>query len=186
MWFSRRRDPRIADELRFHRDRLIEDHMAAGMSRAEAERRAYLEFGGVAQIEEACREVRGRWLDDLVNDLRYACRTLSRRPAFFAVAVLSLALGLGANTAIFSLVNAVLLRSLPVDRPEELLFVTAAGTEGRSGAPPYPCFERFRSETSAFSEMAAFTTDHLAVQVDGAVEQVITSNCWASDRPSAG
>ncbi len=77
MWLGRRRDPRIGDEVRFHRDRLIEDYMAAGMDREEAERRAFLEFGDVAQIEEACRDVRGRWLEDLAKDLRYALR----RPA---------------------------------------------------------------------------------------------------------
>jgi putative ABC transport system permease protein len=60
MWFSKRRDPRLGDELRFHRDRLIEDYLAAGMDRKEAERRAFVEFGNVSHIEEACRDVRGR------------------------------------------------------------------------------------------------------------------------------
>ena len=105
MWRSQRRDPRIGDEVRFHRDRLIEDYMAAGMDRTDAERRACLEFGNVAQIEEACADVRGRWLDDLAKDLRYTLRMLRRSPAFSAVAILSLALGIRANAAIFTLIN---------------------------------------------------------------------------------
>ena len=84
MWLSRfrrfreRRATRLHDEIQFHRDRLIEDSMAAGLTRGEAERRAFLEFGGVPQIEEAVRDVRGRWLEDLAKDLRYAFRTLGR------------------------------------------------------------------------------------------------------------
>ena len=120
------------------------------------------------------RETRAapRWHDDFVTDLRYAWRTLVRTPGFSLVAVLSLALGLGANTAIFSVVDAVLLRSLPVHRPEELVLIATVGTKGTSGAPPYPCFERFRTETSAFAGMAAFATDDLRVRVGGTFEQV--------------
>ena len=82
MWFGRRRDPRIGDELRFHRDRLIDDYMAAGLDRAEATRQAFLKLGNVAQVEEAVRDVRGRWLEDLAKDLRYTLRTLRRSPGF--------------------------------------------------------------------------------------------------------
>ncbi|HZM59606.1 MAG TPA: permease prefix domain 1-containing protein, partial [Vicinamibacterales bacterium] len=94
-WRLWRRRPRINDELRFHRDRLIDDYVASGMDRREAERRAFLEFGNAATIEESVRDVRGRWLDDLSKDLTYAFRTLRRAPAFTVVAVLSLALGIG-------------------------------------------------------------------------------------------
>ena len=73
MKWLRRRDPRVRDELRYHRDRMIEDYVAEGMDRGEAERRAFLEFGNVAHLEEAVRDARGRWWDDFRLDLRYAC-----------------------------------------------------------------------------------------------------------------
>jgi putative ABC transport system permease protein len=82
MWFNRRSDPRIEDELRFHRDRLIADYMAAGMSRPDAERRAFLEFGNVAATLERVKDVRGRWLEELGRGIRFAARTLRKNPAF--------------------------------------------------------------------------------------------------------
>src|SRR5262245_52476663 len=121
MRFRPRQDPRVADELRFHRDRLVNDYLAAGLPRHEAERRATVEFGSLAGIEGAVRDVRGRRLDDLAADVRYTLRTLRRTPAFAVAAVLTFALGIGANVAIFSLINALLLRALPVREPDRLV-----------------------------------------------------------------
>ncbi len=87
-------------ELRNHFDRLVRDSIAEGMDPAEARRRARLEFGGLDQIREECRDIHGHWLEDAVRDFQYAGRTLRRSPAFLAVSVVSLALGIGANTAI--------------------------------------------------------------------------------------
>jgi predicted permease len=160
-------------ELRLHIDQLTREHMANGMSEPDARSAARREFGSPDLAKEQCRdERRTRLVEDLVKDTGYALRLLARSPAFALTAVLSLALGIGANTAIFSLVDTVLLRLLPVDRPQELVFLQVAGTEGRTGAPPYPCFERLRSETKAFAGMAAFAADHLRLQLDGGVEQV--------------
>ena len=104
-----------------------------------------------------------------MNDLKFAFRQLLKNPGFTAVAVLTLALGIGANTAIFSVVDTVLLRLLPVERPQELVFLRT--TEGTS-APPYPCFERIRDETRSFDGAAAFATDETKVEIDGVIEQV--------------
>lgn len=167
MWFRKRRDPRLGDEVRFHRDRLIEDYIAAGMDRRDAERRAFLEFGNVAQIEEAVRDVRGRWLDDLSKDLRYALRTLRRAPGFSIVAVLSLALGIGANAAIFSLVNAVMLRTLPVKEPHRLVQITRIASDGRPGTVSYPLFEYFRDNVKSISGAFAEATSSQSIMIDG-------------------
>ena len=161
------RNPRVADEIRFHRDRLIEDYLAAGMSRAEAERRAFLEFGNAAAIEEQVRDARGRVLDDLANDLRYAGRMLRRSPTFSTIAVLSLALGIGANAAMFSLVNAVMLQSLPVEAPARLIQMTRITPDGRPGVVSYPLFERFRDNVQSISGAFAQRSSDLPVTIDG-------------------
>ena len=162
MWFGRRRDPRIGDELRFHRDRLIDDYMAAGMDRAEATRQAFLKLGNVAQVEEAVRDVRGRWLEDLAKDLRYTLRTLRRSPGFSTVATLSFALGIGANVAIFTLINAVMLRTLPVREPHRLVQITRL-LDGHPGQVSYPLFEQFRDNVKSISGAFAQASVNQAV-----------------------
>jgi hypothetical protein len=114
----RRLESEMAAELRFHRERRADDLVAGGMSRAEAERLARLELGAVDGIKERCRQARGlRWADELVQDLRYALRLLRKEPAFTAAAVLALALGVGVNTAIFSLFDAIVGKPLPYAAP---------------------------------------------------------------------
>ena len=118
--------------------------MADGASEGEARRTARLRFGPPDSVREQCRDTRRVGvLEDLVRDLAYPTRVLVRSPGFALTAVLSLALGLGANIAIFSVVDAVLLRSLPVRHPEELVFIEATGTEGANGAPPTPASNGF-------------------------------------------
>ena len=172
MKWSRRRDPRVQDELRYHRDRLIEDYVAAGMDRAGAKRRAFLEFGNIAGLEEAVRDVRGRWLADLAKDLRYATRLLRRSPVFAAVAILSLALGMGANAAIFSVINAVMLRALPVTEPDRLALISRLNETGRPLWLPFPLYERLRDNLSSASGVLAMATSRETVFVDGEDDQL--------------
>jgi hypothetical protein len=117
-------DRELDAELRDHVERRTADLRTAGVPEAEARRRALAEFGGLDQAKEYCRDVRGtRWLEDLVSDVRYGLRMLAASRSFTIVAILSLALGIGANTAIFTLVNSLLLRTLPVRAPERLVFI---------------------------------------------------------------
>jgi predicted permease len=116
-------------ELRYHLDRRVLDMVQGGLSEEEARRRAAIELGGYEQVQEEVRDTWiWRWLDDALRDVRYAARSLRRSPGFTVTAVLSLAIGIGANAAIFSLVDQVLFRLLPVKEPERLVLVDWKGT----------------------------------------------------------
>jgi predicted permease len=150
-----RLDRELHDELRFHLDMLEQQYRARGMTEAEARAAARREFGGLAHTQEAYRDQRGfPWLETIVRDLCYSVRGLRRSPGFTAAAVLSLALGIGANTAIFSLFHALMLRLLPVERPEELvdLYKTGGWISGHSS---YPLYEAVAKRHDLFKDVAA-------------------------------
>lgn len=129
IWFRRRRYDELSASIREHLEEEIENLMEDGLSREEATRRAHRAFGNVTSIEEQSREAWG-WqrLESLLGDVRYAFRQLRRNRGFTATVVLTLALSIGANTAIFSIVNALLLRSLPYAHPERIGTIYARTT----------------------------------------------------------
>jgi predicted permease len=146
----------LDEELRFHFEQQIEKYVRSGLTRAEAVRQARLTFGGSEQMKAECRDARGvRWLEDLWMDLRYSLRTLRRSPVFLAVAILSLALGIGANSAIFSLIDAVMLRNMPVQEPERLVQFEKIRPEGNRGAFSYQLFTYFREHSQSFTDIFA-------------------------------
>ena len=158
----------LDDELRFHLERETDKYVKSGMSEAEAVRRVRLEFGGLDQVKDECREARGvSFVETLVQDLRYGARTLIHAPAFTACVVLTLALGIGANTAIFSVVNQVLLNPLPYPNPQELL----AARHNES----LPNLEDIQHQTNSFASSGGvnispmdFTGNGEPVRVHGA------------------
>ncbi|HEV3278331.1 MAG TPA: ABC transporter permease [Terriglobia bacterium] len=185
-------EEKLDSELRFHLDQRIAALVAGGMSQEEALRQARLEFGGLDQVKEECRDVGGSHIiETLVQDLRYGLRQFRRNPGFTLVATATLALGIGANTAIFSLIDAVMLKTLPVRRPEQLVLLKWA-SESRPGTVPwfvhslsgdsdqdstgrftstafsYPVFEGIRDGNEEFSNVLAFAdTDRLNVGIGG-------------------
>src|SRR5207245_6821097 len=123
--FRRRKmEDQLEKELRFHLDGNAVELVARGLSPDEARRRARLALGGPEQVKENCRDARGtRWLEDLLQDFRYAIRMLQKQPGFAVVALLTLALGIGATTVMFTLINGVLLKPLPFPEPNRLVEV---------------------------------------------------------------
>ena len=160
-------------ELRDHLQRLTDEYRRSGLSEPEARRRARLEFGGLEQVKEECRDVRGtRWLEEIAQDLRYGLRLLRQSPAFTLVAVASLALGIGANSAIFALVDGVLLKTLPVRDPERLVLLD-------DGSWTNPIWEQVRERQLQFSEgAAAWSGERFDLSRGGATQYV--EGLWAS------
>lgn len=192
LWGTIRRNPRdseMLEELRSHLELAREDMLRHGGSTEDALRAARLEAGGVVQAMEAMRDQRGLpWLDDVTRDVRHALRSLRRNPVFTAVALLTLALAIGGNTAIFSIVNAVLLRPLPYRSPEQLAMLwtedpTQNLREGRSA-----CWnvEQWRSQNQAFADIAVFDAVSTTLTAADGAEQIVGGSISSNLLPLLG
>lgn len=145
----------LDDELRFHREQQFEKYLQAGLSESEARRLVQINFGGPEQVKEECRDARGvRIMETLFQDVRYGLRMLRKAPGFTAVALLTLALGIGANTAIFSVLYGVLLRPLPYTDAARLIVLNETTPKVGLVSVSYPNFLDWRAQADVFSSMA--------------------------------
>src|SRR5262249_1853052 len=158
---DRRADQELDNEIETHLRLLTERYLRQGMTEEEAARAARRQFGNVTLLQEECREMRGiRTIDTLFQDLRYGLRMLLRHKGFTAVAILSLALGIGANTAIFSLADALLWRGLPMANHDRLFIVKRGDGGGRAFS--YPDYVDYRDRNQVFEGLAAYSNTTLA------------------------
>src|SRR5216684_3202600 len=184
-----RLEQELTNELRFHLEKLIEEKVAKGITPEEARSAALRDLGGLEQIKEDCRDMRRvNLVQDLWQDLRYTARILRKSPAFTAVAVLTLAPSIGANTAIFSVVNAVLLRPLPFRNPDRLVMVwedlSFMGFPQNTPAPAN--FVDWKSRNHVFEDMAAMHGDLMNLTGDGQPEEVEVKLVTANFFPLLG
>jgi len=196
LFAGQRQDQELSEELQAHLEMLVEENRRKGMPEEEARRIAAVTLGGIAQTEEAYREARGlHFVQTFLQDLRYALRTLRRAPGFAAVVVISLALGIGANTAIFSAIDAVMLRMLPVEDPQQLVmlhwhaprhpqkYVSDLEGSGFGNAMEgftsysfaYEQYRQFKNENHVFSSTFAFAAnnDSVNIGIDGRAETTV-------------
>jgi predicted permease len=167
--FRRNRDGDLADELDFHIQLLADENIHRGLPPEEAHRRARLQFGSVESIKESYRDQRGLpALDILGQDLRYALRAMHKNPGFTTVAILSLAIGIGANTAIFSLVNAVLLQPLAYRDPQRVFAVREHLSPGRNPMPVNPVHAReWAKQCRSLEDVALMRSNRADVSTGG-------------------
>ncbi len=181
---KRRLEAELSKELRDHIERQVSDNRRTGLTEEAARRKAFLSFGGIEQVREECRDARGgRWVESTLQDLRLAVRTLSKTPGFAITAALTLGLGIGANTAIFALLDAVRLRSLPVPEPHKLALIqikggTRFGISRSPGALSYPVFEAVRDHQAGFSGIFAWSPNTL--ELGNGVSRRPVQGLWVS------
>lgn len=168
----------LSEELQFHLERAVEENIESGMSPEKARAEARITFGSVTQVAEECYEARRTvWIEDLFQDLRYGLRTLLRHRSFTFVTVLTLALGIGACTAIFSLVDAVLIRSLPYDQPDRLVYLFTPNPRLIDLPPevfgPFNAdFFELKRLSHSFADMTLFQQADYNVAADGRLQRL--------------
>jgi predicted permease len=177
-WFRRRRLEHDFDrELQYHIDRRVTDLIHSGLPEPEARRRVALELGGATQLREEVRDIwLTRWLRDFVYDLRFSARSFLRSPSFTATVVLSLALGIGATTGLYSLIDQIVLRALPVDHPERLVLIDWNGfqnaeTFGTSNLMSYPICQDLQQQKQFFDGVFCRAATTINLSTSGEARQ---------------
>src|SRR5271167_4346698 len=167
-------DQELDEELRYHLEQKTQQYIAQGTPPQEARRAALLEMGGLEKRKEECRDARQvTWLQDLLHDVRYGLRILSKNLGFTTVAILTLALGIGTNTAIFSVVQGVLLAPLPYNEPERLVMVWQYNlTLKHAISVSYPDFLDWQRNARSFQQMAAFDSQDRNLTAPGTPEHL--------------
>ncbi len=185
LFFTRRRDSELADEVRAHLEMAVEDNLRRGMTPEEARYAARRDFGGIEQTKQAYRERRGLpVIETFVRDLGYGGRMLRKSPGLTAIAILSLALGIGANTAIFTLIDALMLKMLPVQNPSELVELAHYWSGGQRSSFSYRWYQQLRDDNHSFAGMFAVSNfgGKLQFRSGTAGERVdteyVTGNCF--------
>src|SRR5712692_10286964 len=173
-WFGRKHwEHDLSEELCDHIDRQTAANITAGMSPTEARRQAVLQLGAVEGVKEGCRELRrGFWLETMWADVRFGSRMLRKSPAFTTVAILTLALGIGANTALFSVVNGVLLNPLPFPQPDQLVTLHESKPNFDAGSISWLNFRDWRKDNSTFSMMGLWRNFSFILTGAGEAEQL--------------
>lgn len=167
----------LSEELQFHLERQTEENIASGMSPRQARAAAKASFGSVSETTEECYEARGvAWVEDLVQDVRYGLRTLLKHRSFTFVTVLTLALGIGACTAIFSLVNAVLIRALPYGNASKLVYLYTPNPHLNIPAevfgPSYADFFDLKNKSHSFAGMTLFDQQTYSLAIGDRLERI--------------
>jgi predicted permease len=193
LWFRQRRDDELDEEVRGHLKMAAEVRMERGETEDQARSAVRREFGGVELAKETARDTWGwRWLEDLVVDVQFGLRTLEKNAGYTAIAVLTLALGIGANSALFSVVNGVLLNPLPYQNPEELVWLAESKPNFATGSISLPNFRDWQHGNRSFSSMAVTRGFAYSLTGLGEAEQVramlITSDLFSvlGVRPALG
>jgi predicted permease len=183
LWMRRDAETHLDDELRFHLEQQIEENVAAGMSRDEARYAALRALGAASQIKEECRDTWAlRSFDVLMQDLRYGIRTLRKSPVFALVAILSLGFGIGANAAVFSIINQLLLAHLGVADPDRLVTILRVLPDGGTESEiPLSVFEQFRDHNRVFSGIVGWASSRMAVSWNGEPAQFGDAGFYSGD-----